>query len=512
MAAQAAAVERELRLNWPPRDDGRRGPSERQAQFIRCGAKEQLYGGSKRGGKTVAGCAKAIYLSYYFPGNRGMIARQAFTDLRDSTLVTFFNLCPPELIKSHNRTEHRIELYTRDQKRTSTIIYRGLGEDAEGGVSAQKAKEKVKAIEVGWIWVDEPSEVAFEAYKMMLAQLCWCLPDGTRPPYMAMLTSNPEPGWVKDRFIDTASSDYMLGRPGVDAAFIPSLPGDNPGLPAGWEQDLRASMAEDWVKRYLDGSWEIHEGMVFKELNERIHNLDTYFDTTDPVQWKTFLEGLRHYGGLDHAATGITAYTRLGIDTSENAFAVAEYYEKDKLISEHAKEILALDDAYMVPQVRIIDPSTEAKTLQQKGEMYSVQDAYHREGVVTISAHRASIGVGIDLINEYLHPNPLHRNPFTLELGSPRFFISRRRCPNLWREMLALKTQLKPDGTIFYAGTDHAVDTVRYQLMSRPPAAVKRKQDISSLPSHDALAIRTYDKWAQQWGKPKTNNWFTGRL
>jgi PBSX family phage terminase large subunit len=500
------AESREIRLNWPPRNDGDRGPSDRQAEFLRCGAREQLYGGSKRGGKTVAGCAKAIYLSCMFPGNRGLIARQAFTDLRDSTLVTFFQLCPPELIIGHQKQEHRITLRTAEPKYPSTIIYRGLGEDTEGGVSAQKAKEKAKAIETGWYWVDEPSEVAFDAYRMMLSQLCWFLPNGKRPPYMALLTSNPEPGWVKDRFIDTDHPDYIIGR--SDARFIPSLPHDNPGLPINWETDLRSTMDADWVRRYLDGSWDIHEGMVFTGLDERIHNLDNYIDPHNEDLWQQFHVDLKPMAALDHATTGITAYLRSGIDVDENCFALEEYYQEDKRIDEHAIAIKALDEKYINPLYRLIDPSTEAKTLQNKTEMFSVQDAYRREGIKTISAHRANISVGIDLIKQYLHINPLHTNPFTLQRGAPRLYISKRRCQNLWREMVNLKKEIKPDGSIEFVGRDHALDDLRYILMSRPGAQVQKKKDIAKLPTLDQVAHRSMDKFFSKFGQTKSDRWF----
>lgn len=506
----------EVRLNWPPRDDGKRGPSDRQAEFLRCGAKEQLYGGSKRGGKTVAGCAKAIYLSYLFPGNRGFIFRQAFTDLRDSTLVTFFSLCPPELIIGHNKQDHRLTIRSRDPKHPSTIVYRGLGEDAQGGVSAQKAKEKAKAIETGWFWVDEPSEVAFDAYTMMLSQLCWFLPDGSRPPYMALLTSNPEPGWVKDRFVDDTHKDYIIGK--ADAKFIPSLPRDNPGLPPGWELDLRATMDGEWVRRYLDGSWDIHEGQVFGELDDKIHNLDNYFDTTNDEMWKNFHKGFRKVGCLDHASTGITAYVMTGIDADENCFGLQEYFEQNKRISEHAKGIEDLEGWYGKPEYRLIDPNTESDTLQNGQLMYSVQSAYCDSSyghvkpgheIVTIAAHRMHIAVGIDIIKEYLHVNPLHRNPFTNELGSPSLFISKRRNPNGWREMVGLKKRLRPDGTIEFVGEDHWIDDLRYILTSRPRAAERKKLDVTKLPIHAQIQHKAQDKFFEKWGRDMNEgSWF----
>jgi hypothetical protein len=493
---------RKLRLNWPPRTDGgAKGPSERQSQFFNCSAKEQLYGGSKRGGKTVAGCAKAIYLSVRYPGNRGFILRNAFTDLRVSTLTTFFLLCPPELIISHNKADHEIKIRTNDSKHPSTIIYAGIGEESE---DSPRAKEKAKSKDSGWFWIDEPSEVSFDAYRMMLAQLCWYLPDGTRPPYMALLTSNPEPGWVKDRFVDSSHTDYVIGK--ADAEWIPSLPADNPGLPPDWERDMRGSMDADWVRRYMDGSWDLHEGMVFTELSDELHNLDRFINPNDARAWSDFIGGFRHLSSLDHATTGITAYLRTGVDTSENLCAFEEYYQPDRLISEHATSIKSLDDRYPKPDYRLIDPSTEAKTLQGKHEMYSVQDAYAREGVIAIAAHRAEIHVGIDLIKELLHWNPVHIHPFLNQRGGPRLFISKSRCPNLWREMIGLKKVAKKDGTIEYQGKDHLVDDLRYIAMSRPQKAAQSKVDISRLPQQDQLAIRTHDSWSKKWDREANRN------
>jgi hypothetical protein len=496
MAAKAKES-RGVRLNWPPRDGtDLRGPSERQAEFLRCQAKEQLYGGSKRGGKTIAGCAKAINLSYFFPGNRGFILRQAYTDLRESTLTTFFKILPPEFLISHNKTDHHIWLKTRDGGPPSQIVYAGLGEESE---LTPRAKEKAKSKDSGWFWIDEPSEVSFEAYRMMLAQLCWYLPDGSRPAYMALLTSNPEPGWVKDRFIDSSSEGYIIGK--GDAAFIPSLPRDNPGLPAGWESDLRDTMDPLWVTRYLDGSWELHEGMVFGELQDELHNLDRYMRTDMGSTYSEWLKGLRHLASLDHATTGITAYLRMAVDQGENLYALAEYYQEDRRISEHAAAIKGIDAHLPGLAYRLIDPSTEARTLQNKEEMYSVLDAYRREGVMCQPARRAEIRIGIDLIKELLHSNPLHGHPFREVLGAPRLFISRSGCPNLWKEMQALKQEPKLDGTIDYVGRDHAVDDLRYGAMSRPKAADARKLDVALLPSQIQHKIRVEDSFFKNFGR-----------
>jgi PBSX family phage terminase large subunit len=489
-----------------PHRDGQSGPSSRQLEFLYCSAREQLYGGSKSGGKTIAGSAKAIWLSTMIPGNRGLIARQAFTDLRDGTLKTFFELCPSQIIISHSKTEHRIVIRTADPKHPSEIIYRGLGEESE---VSSRAKDKAKALEVGWLWIDEPSDVSYDAYRQMLGQLRWVCTTGQRPPYMAFLTSNPEPGWVKDRFIDPSSDTYIMGLGAQQAAFIPSLPSDNPGLPDDYIATMRATNDSDWIRRYMEGSWDIHEGMVFTELSESLHNLDNWISDD---RWAQFCGRMLRYGCMDHADTGITAYVICGFDQPGNCYCLEEYYKKDDLITSHASSIKALDNKYNGVSYRLMDPSCESKYVQNRDEMISVADAYSREGVTCLPAIRAKISVGLDLMKTYIHPQPIHIHPFMQVHGAPRFFVSKKRCPNLWKEMIGLKTESKPDGTLVFKGRDHACDCTRYILMSRPTLPELEKLDVLTLPTLEQIQYRVHDKWAQSWDKDaqRTNegSWF----
>ncbi len=92
-----------------------------------------------------------------------------------------------------------------------------------------------------------------------------------------------------------------------------------------------------------------------------------------------------------------------------------------------------------------------------------------------IPARRASIGVGLDLLKSRLRVDETRRHPFEPEKkGSPQLFISRSRCPNLWKEMSELQCQNK-DGRVEYIGRDHATDCLRYVAMSRPLPAERGK-------------------------------------
>lgn len=472
-------------------------PTDVQQIFLDACEEEQLYGGAKRGGKTFAGSLKVFLLSYFHPGNRGMIARKNLTDLKDSTLVTLLTVIPPEYILDHNRSDRLITIRTIDPKVPSYIIYRGLGEPGE--------VEKAKGVDLGWLWVDEPSEIDEGHYTMLKSQLNWQLPrstvfpNGGRPPYMAMLTSNPEPGWVKERFI-------VNGVP-EGAVFIPALPRDNPHLPPGWENKLRSSNLDPmWVKKYLDGSWDAGTGQVFTELDPRVHDLDLY------TKGKPYdIRGHKAVGSLDHASTGWTAFLPVVINSSEDYLCTEEYYHKNRLISEHAADIISLkvrmEKALGQPfDYLLADPSTEAKTLQGRDEMFSVADAYYREGLPLQMAFRASILVGINLIKELLRVDPLHRNPFTGELGSPRLFISRKGCPNLWKEMIELRKEIQPAGGVKFVGRDHLIDDLRYIAMSRPTPAEVKEDNVAKLPPQDAFVVRAHDNFVKRFGRKHANN------
>ncbi len=464
-------------------------PHPKQRQWIDTYAREKLYGGAKRGGKTSALAMHITLLSMAFPGNRGLLARKSFTDLSDSTLAEFKLIVNPDIYQI--KDGGRQIIFKTDP--VSECLCRGLGEEGEF--------EKAKSITVGYLALDEPSEIPFKAVQQLNAQLTHVLPDGTRPPYMMIMGCNPEPGWVKSRYVDSIDPKHL---------YVQALPRENPGLPPGWEAELRASNDEDWVRRYLDGSWDVFEGQIFTELTDSLHNLDRYTEGWGQNDYAHWLEGLRKIGSIDHATTGITAYEQVGVDVDENMFSIDEYYRSNRLISEHALDMKDMMRKYSPQEYTLIDPSTAAKTQQGPHELYSFLDEYRRNGIQAIPAHRASIEVGINLLKEFLHVNPLRRHPFTGKLGSPRYFISRSKCPNLWKELTELRKELLPAGGLRYLGSDHAIDNVRYIAMSRPNAAAVKPMDVSKLPTLDQMRIKSEESFKKNFTLEieGSNSWY----
>lgn len=448
-------------------------PHAQQIKFMNAAEREQLFGGAKRGGKSVALCQKIIALSMAFPGNRGLLCRQNLTDLKDSTLVTFMQVCPPGLIARHHLGDRMVTFING-----SYFIYRGVGDEDE--------LEKVKGIDLGWLAIDEPSEIEENTYLMLIAQFNWRLPDGSRPAYMSMLACNPEPGWVKKRFVDTE----IEGR-----VFIPSLAKDNPGLPDDYIPYLRANFPEEWVKKYVDGSWEISEGMVYKEFSRDINVISTM----------PSLSGMKIFGSLDPAPATITAKIDVAIDYDFNHYICWEYYQSERMLADHARDIIDRIAWYMANghqyEYTLIDPSSAQRTNVRSDDnrLQSIREMYQEQGLDTVPAWN-SLEAGIERVKQLIHVDPNHTHPLTGVLGAPRLYVL-ESCRNTIDEFQSWQRKLQSNGSIEYKGPDHAIDNVRYIINSRPRPPVLSAQDESNLPSTSRAARRSHQSWAKKWDK-----------
>lgn len=86
---------------------------------------------------------------------------------------------------------------------------------------------------------------------------------------------------------------------------------------------------------------------------------------------------------------------------------------------------------------------------------------------------------GINRVREFLKPQMNRRNPITKEIPSPRLFIF-KNCVNLntefpqyqWRKFRSLAQRNAIEQPRDF--NDHALDALRYMIMSRFPAPLKR--------------------------------------
>ena len=440
-------------------------PHERQIVFHKCPATFKLYGGSMGGGKSVALCAEAIKLSLKYPGNRGYFARHQLVDFKRSTLVTFDQVCPPEFLRGHYRDER-------------TILFRNGSEILYGGLGGEEDIERIKSTEFGWFGIDEASETYEEMFIMLATRLRWKLRDGTAPRYHGILASNPEPGWVKERFVDQALDDH---------AFIPALPRDNPHLRAGYVKDLAKMFSKEWAARYLDGSWDVFEGQVYKEFERKKH----LYDHIDMGRhWA-------HMRSIDHGVTNPTACLWIAVDHDGRMWVYDEHYEAEKTIDHHAAVIRAKYPDFS--GITVCDPSMFDATMQARGRRWSPADEYRENGIVLSDAvpriSDISEGVAINMVRQRLATE----KPTGVEGQVLPMLMIHRDCKNLIREIIKYRwkhlkasdrgSKNAPEVPVDY--DNHALDAIKVAALYRPMSAPKPStQPIPGTMHYEILKIK----------------------
>lgn len=432
---------------------GSLGPTKRQAEARDNSSTYKLYGGAVGGGKSRWLCAEGLRLSLAYPGNKGFLCRHEATAFKLTTLSTLLALITEieeisnsKLMSNHHKTD-RIIYFTNG----STILYGALGDEYDF--------ERIKSLEIGWFGIDEASETVEKNYQMLKSRLRWKLPNKTYPPKFGLLASNPEAGWVKDTFVTPA----MMGSPLPNHSFIQALPSDNPYLPPTYIRDLREGNSADWVKRYVEGSWDALEGQIYPMFSFSTHVLEPF---PIPHEWVKFR-------ALDHGQVNPTCCLWFTVDYDGNIYVYNEYYSPG-VISTHASAIRTIsgDDKY---SVTYLPPECWGRTLEKGGRLWAIVDEYRDNGILCTRANN-TVHAGINRVAEFLTTQKNRVHPITGQEGSPSLFIF-NNCKNLLLEIIDY-TWAKQTGVVNVKENprkvhDHAVDALRYGIMSRPSPTTK---------------------------------------
>ena len=325
----------------PPKEIQRATPTPKQLRLwdiIAQADPESLsiigYGGAAGGGKTRGLVELAIDLATDFPGNKILIGRKDFTDLRTSTMEQFNLHCPTAYVIRRNNTEHWIHLRLPDWPEGvySQVLFRDL-KDWPGLMGSEY-----------WaVLIDEAGEVPVNSVRALLSRMRWKLPpevmelrknakypDGEPLKRVLVAASNPWPGWFKSWFVDRNLPEEDLRQINAKVDFIPALARDNPHLPANYEASLRLLYPEDWVRRFMDGRWDAFIGQVYPDFNPAIHqwrfvNRNGVDELPDEKHWMRLIGGLDFGGNNPHSH--MSAATT-GLLLNNNRVIMLDEFEK----------------------------------------------------------------------------------------------------------------------------------------------------------------------------------------
>jgi len=230
-----------LNIKWCPSDKQRLAFDYLQDKETT----ELFYGGGAGGGKSYLGCAWVIFMCLKYPGLRAVVGRAVLKTLKESTLLTFFQVCKEWGLKKdkhfkYNAIEGVIkfisgsEVYLKDLKQNPS--------DPEF--------DELGSTEYSIGFIDECSQVSVKAKNIIMSRLRYRLDEFGILPKL-LLASNPSKNFLYYEFYkpyrDSTLIDYRK--------FIPALVGDNPYISKHYIANLH-KLDEISKQRLLYGNFE----------------------------------------------------------------------------------------------------------------------------------------------------------------------------------------------------------------------------------------------------------------
>jgi hypothetical protein len=175
-------------------------------------------------GKTFAGACKLLLLP---PEARAVVVAPTYQMLRDASQETFFQLCPPALVLSHNRSTGVTRL---TQART---IYWRSGEHPD----------RLRGPNLSHAWIDEAAYCRPDLWPVVLGRL-----RHLRAQQVWLTTTPDGHNWLYDEFA-------RHGSPAHEVIRAPTR--DNAYLPPVYQEELEARYARDpeFAAQELEGAW-----------------------------------------------------------------------------------------------------------------------------------------------------------------------------------------------------------------------------------------------------------------
>lgn len=283
------------------------------------------------------------------------------------------------------------------------------------GKSADSGREKFQGASVDLVWIDEEPEVEVfdECYQRTID--CGGKILLTLTP-LADIASGVRIPWVHDLY-----EEAQAGK--KDVKFVNLSVLDNPYVP----DEEKVKLQEKWrghpeERARLYGEFFSKSGLVYNMWAPRLHQIAPF---PIPREWKRVVS-------IDPAATGTTAAIWGAFDPNGNMFLYREYYERDLVVSEHAKNML-LRNAGQIVDIWLIDPKWGA---QRNAENHKQNMILYREAGIPVRLAEVDESFGLNTSLEYMqatitpgsrHPrvfvfNDLHHFKYEIEHYTWDFF------------------------------------------------------------------------------------------
>ena len=417
----------------------------KQWRFVQSDCDETLFGGAAGGGKSYAILIHAFLYAVRYPASKQLILRRSLPELQRSLILTSQQLYPTDV------ATYLSSLYRWRFSNDSLIEF--------GYCDRESDVTKYQSAEYDCIYFDELTHFTDFQYKYLLSRL-----RGVNN-YPKLVKSATNPGgvghnWVKERFVTPQRGEEPIAHGKRRRLFIPAKVTDNSFLMAADPEYINRlhELPIQERRALLEGDWDIFSGQFFPEYRLEKHGCTPF---TIPSHWKRFVS--IDWGYNDPCA--VLWHTI----SDAHIYTYRELYVRQKTASQLAAEILRLNGTEQIAYY-VASPDMWQKRGQDSVYGENIADTFTAKGINLLKADNARL-VGWQRMREYLAEAPD---------GEPYWQFFAELCPNLARTLPGLVyDEKRPEDAA--DGEDHAPESLRYALMSRPSPAPKREHQPNKL-------------------------------
>lgn len=205
-----------------------------------------IFGGGAGGGKSFLGCAWLIAMAGQYPESRWLMGRAKLKNLKETTLVTFFDICRIWGLKEGVDYKYNSQ--------DSTIIF------ANGSMILLKDLflypsdpnfDSLGSLEITGGFIDEVNQIVSKAWDIVFSRIRYKLDVfGLKPKLLG--TCNPSKNWVYQDFYKPWSESKLPDN----KKFVQALAKNNKFISKYYIENLKNIKDKIIRSRLLEGNWE----------------------------------------------------------------------------------------------------------------------------------------------------------------------------------------------------------------------------------------------------------------
>lgn len=234
-----------LEIRWRPT------PKQKEAyDFLQDNTTTELvYGGGAGGGKSYLGCCWIAISCLRYPGSRWIIGRAVLKHLKDSTLLTLFQVLKAWGFKADEDYKYNEMAGVITFLHNDSAIYLRELEDTP----RDPEFDRLGSTEYTGAFIDEASQVSTKAKNIVMSRLRFKLEEFHIVPKM-LICSNPTKNFLYYEYYKPWKAKELPEY----KRFVPALVGDNPYISPHYVENLK-KLDEISKRRLLYGDWEYDE-------------------------------------------------------------------------------------------------------------------------------------------------------------------------------------------------------------------------------------------------------------